>query len=215
VSFEKVYVNQGLKFQIDSLSWLGFDESRILPASEYPWLQAKKIFSAKYPDSFYTLSGEVVLQIRKTLLKNCPFEKEQGNNGVPRRVYISRNDCQTRKVENEEEIAEILASKGFERVMLRELGMAQQISLFYSAEYVIGPHGAGMANLTFCNPGCKVVELFPETYKIDLYKKISDAVGADYKSLGGHKMSSMDNYWRDQHSDFFVDPGPLAALVDD
>ena len=39
--------------------------------------------------------------------------------------------------------------------------MADQILLFQSAEFIIGPHGAGLANLLFCEPGTKVIELMP------------------------------------------------------
>ena len=41
--------------------------------------------------------------------------------------------------------------------------MREQILLFQSADFIIGPHGAGLANLLFCEPGTKVIELMPST----------------------------------------------------
>ena len=39
--------------------------------------------------------------------------------------------------------------------------MADQITLFQGAEFIIGPHGAGLSNLLFCAPGTKVIEFMP------------------------------------------------------
>lgn len=81
--------------------------------------------------------------------------------GFPKRIYISRNDAQLRRVSNEDRIAAILENRGFERVTLKGLPMARQVQYFRQAEAVIGPHSAGLAHTAWCKPGTKVIEFFP------------------------------------------------------
>lgn len=81
--------------------------------------------------------------------------------GLPKRIYISRNDAKLRRVSNEESILPVLEARGFKRVTLKGLPMARQVQYFRQAEAVIGPHGAGLAHTAWCKPGTKVIEFFP------------------------------------------------------
>ncbi len=81
--------------------------------------------------------------------------------GFPKRIYISRNDARLRRVLNEDRILPILEARGFQRVTLKGLPMAQQVQFFRQAEAVVGPHGAGLAHTAWCKPGTKVIEFFP------------------------------------------------------
>ncbi len=81
--------------------------------------------------------------------------------GFPKRIYISRNDAQLRRVSNEDGIVSILEERGFQRVTLKGLPMAQQVQFFRQAEAVVGPHGAGLAHTAWSKPATKVIEFFP------------------------------------------------------
>lgn len=76
----------------------------------------------------------------------------------PERIYISRSKSR-RPLANEAELETLLAGAGFAIVYLEELPWIEQISLFQHARVIVGPHGAGLANLVFANPGSIVVEL--------------------------------------------------------
>jgi hypothetical protein len=78
-----------------------------------------------------------------------------------RRVLISRRkfDTPKRRIVNLDEIAPTLAAFGVEEVVLEDLDVEAQIALFSTAELVIGVHGAGLANLIFSPPDCRVVLL--------------------------------------------------------
>ena len=52
--------------------------------------------------------------------------------------------------------------------------MWDQILLFQSAEFVIGPHGAGLANLLFCEPVNEVIEFMPFVEMRPFFWVISD-----------------------------------------
>jgi hypothetical protein len=81
-----------------------------------------------------------------------------------RRLYISRADSRSRRLLNEELIMDLVEGAGFECVALAGMSILDQIALFAEASHIIGPHGAGMANLVFCNPGTKICEFHMSTH---------------------------------------------------
>ena len=52
-----------------------------------------------------------------------------------------------------------MLKNNFTSVKLHEIKFADQVDLFYNAECIVGLHGGGFANLAFCKPGTKVIEL--------------------------------------------------------
>jgi glycosyltransferase involved in cell wall biosynthesis len=90
-----------------------------------------------------------------------------------RRLLVARNGS-TRKIQNIEQLQAFLSRYGFETVYLEGMSVVDQILLFQSAEFVISPHGAGLANLLFCEPGTKVIELMPRVEVRPFFWMISD-----------------------------------------
>jgi hypothetical protein len=78
-----------------------------------------------------------------------------------RMLYIARR--QTRRVADAVKLEGFLQRHGFEQFFLEDLSFESQIDLFMQAAFVIAPHGAEMANLLFCPPGTKVLELAPDS----------------------------------------------------
>jgi hypothetical protein len=76
----------------------------------------------------------------------------------PKRVYLRRNS-QWRNLANSDLIEEVLQSHGFIFVNPEALTLLEQILLFNNADIVVGPSGAGMANLIFTKQSAKVVIL--------------------------------------------------------
>jgi len=79
-----------------------------------------------------------------------------------RRLLVARKGP-TRTIHNIEQVQTLLSRYDFKTVYLEGMSMREQILLFQSAEFIISPHGAGLANLLFCEPGTKVIELMPST----------------------------------------------------
>ena len=85
---------------------------------------------------------------------------------LPTKFYIDRKDSKSnhrhlRKIINEDEVKFFLKKNGFTILSLSQFNFADQINLFKNAENIIGLHGAGFANLTFCKPKTSVLELKP------------------------------------------------------
>ncbi|MGC9268881.1 glycosyltransferase family 61 protein [Acidiphilium sp.] len=82
-----------------------------------------------------------------------------------RRLMISRDTPDNRRImDNRSEIEAIAADFGFELVRPATMSVAEQARLFASAVGVIGESGAGLANLGFCDPGTRVLEIQPDRF---------------------------------------------------
>jgi capsular polysaccharide biosynthesis protein len=77
----------------------------------------------------------------------------------PKRVYLSRDDANNRRLSNEAELVALLSGHGFVKVVAGELSFQQQIDLFAGAEVVVAVHGAGLTNMVFSAPGTQVIEV--------------------------------------------------------
>jgi capsular polysaccharide biosynthesis protein len=131
-----------------------------------------------------------------------------------RRLYISRGDAGKRRVTNESEICALLQAHGFEIVRLRELDFRAQAALFDDAEVVIGPHGAGLANVVFCRPGTKVLELLPSPrIGPHVYYSLTAAALGQYWMLHGQPAGATATAAEEIHMDFSIDPQQLAATL--
>ena len=86
--------------------------------------------------------------------------------------------------------------------------MLDQILLFQSAEFIITPHGAGLANLLFCEPETKVIELMPSVEVRPFFWMISEKLDLV------HGLQFCDSVGGDGfQSDIRVDLGKLQALI--
>lgn len=82
----------------------------------------------------------------------------------PRKLFVSR-DLQAlarpeyRPLLNEDEIAALACSRGFEIVRPETLTLRNQIRTFGAASHIMGPAGSGMLNTIFAREGARVVDL--------------------------------------------------------
>jgi capsular polysaccharide biosynthesis protein len=88
----------------------------------------------------------------------------------PDKIFVNRRKAKYRKLENEDEVATCLKSRGFTEIDFDDMTIAQQIASVQHAKYIVIMHGAGMANCMFAQPNTKILELMheyttPETYR--------------------------------------------------
>jgi len=98
-----------------------------------------------------------------------------------RRLWITRAAAGSRHLIWEEQL--LAALPGFERIDLAALEPQAQIALMASAAVVAGPHGAGFANLVFCTPGARAIELMPGLKHVPLYARLAAAAGLHHAWL--------------------------------
>lgn len=97
-----------------------------------------------------------------------------------RRLYVARTDASNRRMRSEPALIEALQARGFEVVVPGAYDFMQQIALFRSASLVVGPHGAGMSNIVFCEPGTIVYELVPAHYRNGCFCSLAHLAGLHY-----------------------------------
>jgi hypothetical protein len=104
---------------------------------------------------------------------------------APKKIYVSRRDAKIRFVANETQLADVLSEFGFETLVMSDLSLVDQINLFRSAEFIIGPHGAAFTNLAFSKPGATFIEFFSRGHYASCFNRISGIRGLKYGFLVG------------------------------
>ncbi|HEX2894779.1 MAG TPA: glycosyltransferase family 61 protein [Marmoricola sp.] len=138
--------------------------------------------------------------------------------GLPKRLYVTRGSVRnTRRLVNEDAVLAALERRGFVRFDPGAHSVQDQIDHFAAAEAIVAPHGAALANLTFCSPGVRVLELFAPRYVNPCYWAIASNVpdvryrylvcGEDDRAPG----SDMDGVL----TDITVDEALLTGMLDE
>ncbi|BCG45677.1 Capsular polysaccharide biosynthesis protein-like protein [Citrifermentans bremense] len=122
----------------------------------------------------------------KVIAKECSAVPAPGT-----RLYISRRRSRRRRLMGEEELERTLKEKGFTILHLEDFSFQEQIRIFRQAETVVATHGAGLSNLVWSDPPCRVIEIFPRNYVLDCFAWLSFCLGFDYRHVicsTGHRI---------------------------
>jgi len=91
------------------------------------------------------------------------------------RLFVGRGKRDRRPLVEGGKIWAGLQKLGFTRIEPEKMSVAEQACAFRSARVVVGAHGAALANLAFCCPGTRVIELFSPLYVNPCYRNLSIA----------------------------------------
>ncbi|MDC6465160.1 glycosyltransferase family 61 protein [Pelagibacteraceae bacterium] len=155
------------KFQKETLNLLNVDKKKLLSSEDFRHIKASELIVTDHP---YILTNDSHIDAQKIpgwiskwlkekfLLNSKPLKKD-----YPKRIYIDRGDAKTnfsnfRSLTNETEVKNFLKKKNFNFIKLDNLNFEDQVHYFNNADFIIGLHGAGFANLSFCREGTKVIE---------------------------------------------------------
>ena len=154
-------------FQKETLQALGISKKKLLSSVKYRHILSNELIVTDHPYMLTNNAHNDVQNIPKWIvdwLKN-KFLKNINtlNKKYPKKIYIDRSDSQSnvshmRTIINEKEVKEFLTNEGFVSLRLADLNFEEQVQYFNQADYIIGLHGAGFANLSFCKPKTKVLE---------------------------------------------------------
>ncbi|MGJ5673896.1 MAG: glycosyltransferase family 61 protein [Nostochopsis sp.] len=178
---DKFLVNRYIsRFQIETLNSLGIPRSKIIENHWYPHIEAEQLVLP-------SLVGETSHMPKWAcdFLRDYFSRDKTKQNQQPVRLYFNRTQVVHRRVENESEVIEFLSRLGFRNLSLETLSVAEQIELMAMAEVVVAPHGAGLSNIVFCQPGTKVIELLSPKAVNFMYWSLSNQVDLDYYYLLG------------------------------
>lgn len=213
-----------MPFHAQFIEILGIDPCKIVTWKEYGSLIAEKvIYPSLINNQRFVPYASSQLNWRKEWIPKWlsdlyPWIRDRVvNSSAPlymdcSRIYVSRSKALIRRILNEVELTSALANLDFLIVDLAEFDVSQQISMFSGAKMVIAPHGAGLANLFFCQPGVSVLELHADTsYQDPSYWLSSCLMGHDFSyAIGEPLMSSSDN---PKDRDFIVNVNRVVEWV--
>jgi hypothetical protein len=180
----------------------------VIDADEVPHVRAERLLVPGLPDVDIRTPPWAVEFVRERLR---PADLEV----VPRRrIYVTRGRLRhNRIVTNEDEIVEMLAARGFEVVDTGAFDSeTDKIRAFGEAEVIMGPHGAGLANIIWASPGATVIEFFAPDYINPSYWKLADCIPEiSYRYLLGTGRARSGTAVM---SDITLDPAAVERTLD-
>jgi hypothetical protein len=150
-------------------------------------------------DSIFTMPAGMLQSFRARAMAVRPAAS-----GPRRRLYIKRTHL--RRVVETDALEAFLKPHGFESVILENTPVTAQMDMFLNAEYVVAPHGAALANLLFCPPGTRVLEISPDCEYRPFFWVIAQKLGLIY---GAMPCPTVDGTF---NGDLSVDPPRFKAL---
>lgn len=162
-------------YQRETLRWLGL-EKRYRPTSERHLSIEHYYFSS--PTNITGLFDPYAVEF----LRRSFRDRRDQTYLAPERFFLHRVGA-VRGIVNEAEVLEFFREHGWPIVDTQALTMAQQIQLFAKAKQICALHGAGLTNLLWSEPHCRVLELIPATFINGVYEGISEAVGVRHEFL--------------------------------
>lgn len=153
----------------------------------------------------YIFGGELIYESRGPALIPQKIDIEELSHlartlpldaGEPRRIYISRRDS-GRMPSNELEVEGLMRELGITIVSLTGKDFSQQVKLFLSADLVVGTHGAGLANIAWCQGASTTVVEIRHRGQPDCFETLAALKEAKYLAIE----SQTRHDWRVQISD--------------
>lgn len=181
----RVYAPQRKHFQRQSLACLGYAADRIVTAKYAAHIESQRVVA---PAS----------STQNSCREDIDFLHNRFTGALTgdrcERIFLSRRKRGIRALLNESEVLACLKPLGFRRVLLEDLPFAEQVKLFHSAEVVVAPHGAGLANLAFCQAGANVLEITTpyRVYGYHCFWEIAHYRDLNYRALVGQPVNARD-----------------------
>ena len=197
-SFDAVLVPRFRSREITRLwSKAGIDPTQIVPLEPGDHFEAERLLVTSFPG----LPRVYPTWVPGFFQSLIPTPSTGG-----RRLFVIRRSDR-RSLLNSPDIEALVAGRGFE---LYDPGNPDNLPEedFASAGFVMGAHGAALADLAFCRPGTQVVELLPEGHSHPYFATLSVSGGLDYTAVPGASVSST------RQADWTVEVTRIERLLD-
>jgi len=165
-------------WQSRSLELIGLPQNQWLQYTEKrPW-KVEHLFYASPVAMTGDHEAQSLQWMQGKILQACLTRRE-----VPvgkRRLYVSRRRAAFRRIVNESELVPVLKKFNFDIIECESLSFDEQVRLFSDAEVVVGPHGAGLTNVIWCERGVKLFEIFEPGSVRRCYWSLAKTLDHDY-----------------------------------
>jgi len=180
------YLLGAYKWQIDILKILGIKEKKIINSKINKHISADEIYFVDHPWYFKgiiqtnldKLPDWIIKTNRKILFNKKAVKMKKNAN----KIFIDRSDSKYNhcQISNLREIIKFSKENKFKIYQLSNFSFKKQISLFENSKIIMGAHGAGFANIIFCKPSTKIIELIPSNHPNMQTKRICKVLNLKY-----------------------------------
>jgi hypothetical protein len=215
----KILVNENLKsFQKQYFELLGIKEDQLVYWKDYKKATVDELIVVKSRRTGTNMdeivSPQGVRWLRERALQHLPAKSYE----FKKRVFLSRQHTNCRRIVNFEELKPILEKYDFQIVDADDLNIAEQVQLFNDVEVLFTVHGAGLTNIIFSQK-LKILELIGNVDRPNdfqwycAYYSMSQALNLDYSFLECEALSVFDGEQMKQFYDVKVDLGKVERML--
>jgi hypothetical protein len=178
-------------YQLESLKAYGIGGDQLISQPDIVSNHVQSLWFATSAGQTGFSNPELLRKVSQRFAAHC------SHRNLPKKYYLSRSKAKTRRVVNEYELLPVLRTHGIEWMCAEDLDFREQVQCFSNAEAILGPHGAGLANLLFMPAGGKCGEMFgvvPPT----CYEMSAAGLGMPFARLQGDIADpSLGDMWVD------------------
>lgn len=213
------------QYQWDSIAALGLSE--VVSEREHSQLEGDILTMAiSRSTQGLTPSPWVIPELRRAFLSPVTPELDlnggQFDSAPARSIYVSRKRCANRAVLNEHRLISPPIFDGMEAICSEDYLFSDQVRLFASAKVIIGPHGSGLANMVFADPGALVIELAGPRCGTPCFARLAQMCGHRHVTIENPRIAyrgRLDRFMAALHDkfckwDFEVDLGHVQKAID-
>lgn len=128
---------------------------------------------------------------------------------LTRRIYVSRNRANSRKILNEFALVEVLLQYGFEFIELEEFDVEGQYNIFAESAVIFAQHGACLTNMLAVS-GALVIELFNTEWPMNMYALMALETDNYYYRVYNEEFKGKNP----QSADYIVDIHQIERLFE-
>ena len=191
------YISDPKKWQIEILKILGINKNKLLSSKKYNHIFADEIYAVDHP--WYN-KGFVYYNVKKIpkwiIHKNRETFFYKSKHNSKKKIFLDRslssyNHCQ---IGNIEVVNKLIAKKKVKSYRTEKLSLKSKINLLRNSAVVIGAHGAAFANIIFCRPKTKIIEIIPANHPNKQCERISKILNLRYFRIKTKPNESDINY---------------------
>jgi capsular polysaccharide biosynthesis protein len=191
------YLCEPQKFQIQLLNFFKIKKNKIINSKLYRHIQANQIITVEHPwynkgyffKEFNNFPKWIITWLRNNFLK------KRKKFYASKKIFIDRSDSKNNHAQiiNKNEVINFLKKQDFKVYKIAKMDFFKQVYLFWNADFIISAHGAALANLAFCKPKTKIIEIKPESQPGNYFKKISKINNLNYICMGTNALNNNCN----------------------
>lgn len=182
---EALLINQPTAAQAEGYTAAGLQTDVLRVMKSQQFLCCRHLYVTSIPHDLPVWSVQYLRRTFASLLAASP--------DGPKAIYLRRGHSPTRRVRNEDEVCAHLSARGVTALDFSERSFREQVSIVASADVIIAPHGAALANLAFARRGTRVLELFANAENQKCYWMLACHRGAIYHYVVGQAIPRGEN----------------------